>query len=291
MRNSFFNRIIFIFHIITILLLGALCLHLNIFEIKEFVITKETFIKSCVSFLKNDYVVNILCTALTAISLYIIQIKYSKYKLKKDFRCNEIICELYDCIERVHELIKESEYISNENNRQDKARKYIEFYSKNKTTIYLSHIGLTYHNNDILIDSIHTVFFINLNFKLLNIVNNIKNRIPNLIEEYPKIENLYEKYKESDGNIDVALLGFEIERYLVDMRFMANYYDALLSYLGYDPIPSKLYCAIFNEMFPSPEEKIDYYRLSASEQNKISKKIIWRYCKGYFIYKIKNFFE
>ena len=58
--------------------------------------------------------VYIVCTILTAAALYIIQIKYSKHKLKSDFRCNEIIHDVYDGIERTHELIKESKELSNE---------------------------------------------------------------------------------------------------------------------------------------------------------------------------------
>ena len=69
--------------------------------------------------------------------------------------------------------------------RKLEAEKYIEFYIKHRADFELSNLALTYHNNWILIESIQTVFFINLNFKLLSIVNNIKNRKPNLDEEFP----------------------------------------------------------------------------------------------------------
>ena len=49
-------------------------------------------------------------------------------------------------------------------------------------------------NNDILIESLQSCFFLNLNFKLLSIVNNIKNRLPNIRNGYPEIKEMCKKY-------------------------------------------------------------------------------------------------
>ena len=87
MRKPLYNIVIFIFHIITLILLFTLCIHFNVIKLDFLDFSKE----AVASFFKNDYVVNIVCTILTAAALYIIQIKYSKHKLKSDFRCNEII--------------------------------------------------------------------------------------------------------------------------------------------------------------------------------------------------------
>lgn len=161
-----------------------------------------------VNFFENDYVVNIICTILTAITLYIVQVKYSKHKLRNDFRCNEIICDVYDGIEKTMVLTKESKYISDEIDKLSKdetidfdirckveAEKYLPFYKEHIREFDICNICLTYHNNWILIDSVQAVFFINLNSKLLHIVNNIKNRRPNLEKGYTKIEKLFETYK------------------------------------------------------------------------------------------------
>ena len=78
MRKSLFNLVIFIFHILSLILLVSLCIHFEIITLDFDGISKE----SVVSFFKNDYVVNIICTILTAVALYIFQIKYSKHKLK-----------------------------------------------------------------------------------------------------------------------------------------------------------------------------------------------------------------
>ena len=171
------------------------------------------------------------------------------------------------------------------------AQKYVEFYSNHEHNFYLSNLSFTYHNNDILIDSINTVFFINLNFKLLNIINNIKNRKPNLVKKYPSIESLYEQYKKEKSDDILIKLGCEIEHYLTDLKFMAQYWLALLNYLGYDPMPTKLYIEIFKQLYPTTEDTIKFHDLPISQQNKISKIIIRKATWIYFKHKVKNFFK
>lgn len=156
MRKPLYNIVIFIFHIITLILLFTLCIHFNVIKLDLLDFSKE----AVASFFKNDYVVNIVCTILTAAALYIIQIKYSKHKLKSDFRCNEIIHDVYDGIERTHELIKESKELSNEIEelekdpnmdfnvyRKEEALKYLAFYKKHKGDFKICNIALTYPNN------------------------------------------------------------------------------------------------------------------------------------------------
>lgn len=153
MRKPLYNIVIFIFHIITLILLFTLCIHFNVIKLDLLDFSKE----AVASFFKNDYVVNIVCTILTAAALYIIQIKYSKHKLKSDFRCNEIIHDVYDGIERTHELIKESKELSNEIEelekdpnmdfnvyRKEEALKYLAFYKKHKGDFKICNIALTY---------------------------------------------------------------------------------------------------------------------------------------------------
>ena len=72
MRKPLYNIVIFIFHIITLILLFTLCIHFNVIKLDFLDSLKE----AVASFFKNDYVVNIVCTILTAAVLYIIQ-KYS----------------------------------------------------------------------------------------------------------------------------------------------------------------------------------------------------------------------
>ena len=82
--------------------------------------------------------VNVICTIVTAIALYIFQIKYSKHKLKKDFRCNEIIQELYYGLESANNINLNSKVLKDSiasifvNNFKEKERtksqKYYDFY-------------------------------------------------------------------------------------------------------------------------------------------------------------------
>ena len=300
MKKTPYNVIIFIFHIITITLLTALCIEFNIINFDLVPITKDLL----TNFFQNDYVINISCTIITAIALYIIQIHYCKRKLRNDFRCNEIIRDVFDGIERTLKLTNEAKSINEEveklkenssldfNTRYKKeAQLYIDFYSDNEFAFRLSNNMLMYHNNWILIDSVQTVFFININFKLLNIVNNIKNRKPNLEKAYPEIQEMYEAYKENSDDASIRILGDKIKCFLLDIEFMAKYWYSLLNYLGYDPIPSKMQLTIFKTMFKTDEEQDNFFRLPISEQNKTYRKIQKMVKKEYFKYKIKNFFK
>lgn len=301
MRKPLYNIVIFVFHIISLILLFLLCIHFEIIHIDFSTFSKETL----AAFFQNDYVVNIACTILTAIALYFFQIKYSKHKLKNDFRCNEIIHDVYDGIERTHLLIKNSEPVSEEVEkirenqtkdfdvrRKEEALQYLAFYKKHKVDFEICNLSLTYHNNWILIDSVQTVFFINLNFKLLNIVNNIKNRRPNLEEEYPQIKELFDLYEKENNDNTLVQLGAEIRSFLLDIDFMAKYWFALLDYLGYDPMPVKLYCELFKKEYPEYNDQLsEFFRLPISQQNRMSRKVRRKAMRLYFKHRIVNFFK
>lgn len=301
MRKSLYNIVVFIFHIISLVLLSALCIHFEIINLDLITFSKDAID----AFFQNDYVVNIACTILTALALYFFQIKYSKYKLKNDFRCNEIIHDVYDGIERTHLLIKNSGPVSDEANkirenttvdfnlrRKEEAQIYYSFYQKHMVDFEICNLALTYHNNWILIDSVQTVFFINLNFKLLNIVNNIKNRKPNLETEYPKIEELFDLYEKDNNDRTLIQLGEEIRKFLVDIDFMAKYWFALLDYLGYDPMPVKLYSELFKKEYPEYNDNLgDFFRLPIAQQNRMSRKVRRKAIALYFKHRIVNFFS
>lgn len=51
---------------------------------------------------------------------------------------------------------------------------YYKFYKEYEVDFGMMAYSLSCENNDILIESLQSCFFLNLNFKLLNIVNNIK---------------------------------------------------------------------------------------------------------------------
>lgn len=298
MKKSFFRIIMFILQIVTICLLIALCIHFNILQFDFDWLTKNKILE----LINNAYFTNIISTILTALVLYYVQIKYSKHKIKKDFRCNEIINDLYDGIETAFKLTDNSEKIKikKEQEKTDNtdfnakrlsnAKRYVDFFTEKKAEFYLSNLSLTYSNNNILIESVQTVFFINLNFKLLNIVNNIKNRRPNLEKLYPEIEKLYGDFNVSDDE-KVLELGEKIERYLTDLNFMAKYWLALINYLGYDPLPVKIHIEVFNTYFDTDDKKYSFFRLPLKEQNKLYKKIQKKATMLYIKQKIKSLFK
>lgn len=300
-HKSHFKLVVFLLCLIILFLLLKICIHFNVINFNEFFNNNSSFNKMLYSFFTNDYVINILCTIITAVALYILQIKYSKHKIKKDFRCDEVIRDLYYGIESAQNIKSNSKALKIEVNditgddfkekERNKAQKYYDFYVENKQDFHLSHLALTYHNNDILIESIQMVFFINLNFKLLNIINNIKNRKPNLEEEYPEIEKLYDKYQTENQEEDFLALGRQIERYITDVVFMGGYCLDLLDYLGFDPIPTKIYITIFNSLYPTTEDLIKYNHLPKKEQYKITRAITRKASKEYILYKIKKFFK
>ena len=110
-------------------------------------------------------------------------------------------------------------------------------------------MALSYEGNNLLIESIQSCFFINLNFKLLEILNNVKNRLPNLRNKYPEIEELENKYKETADEEIMLRLGEKLALYFVDAKFMADYWKELLDYLGYDPTFVKLFVETYNTRY------------------------------------------
>ena len=178
----------------------------------------------------NTYFSGVACSIISVVIIYKWQVWYSKRKLKQDFRCNECIEDIYDGIEAVCKyspLIPEKEK-GNEGSdftelRLENAQRYVDFYLEHKGDIYLGNLALSYEENDLLIDSIQSCFFINLNFKLLEILNNVKNRLLNLRNKYPEIEDLEKKYKETHSEELMIQLGEKLATYFVDAKFMAGY--------------------------------------------------------------------
>ena len=86
-------------------------------------------------------------------------------------------------------------------------------------------------------------------------------------------------------------MGHQIERYITDVSFMGSYCLDLLDYLGFDPIPTKIYIAIFNSLYPTTKDIIDFNHLPQKEQRKINLTITRKASKEYILYKTKRFFK
>lgn len=200
--------------------------------------------------LTNTYVSGVLCSLLAVCIIYIIQVRYSKRMLKKDFRCNEVMEEIYiaiNCCSKIIDdfsknIIKEEE--NSINKKGNVHTEMIGFYERNKIEIKEITLLFSNENNSLLIESVQSCFFINLNFKLLNIVNNIKNRLPNLKNGYSRIEELYKKYKFDE--VQYSQFKDNLHIYIKDLQFMSLYWKHLLDYLEYDEEYTKLLIETFN---------------------------------------------
>ena len=196
MKKSLYRQVMFVLLMICLMLLIAIAIKIEVFK----GLSTCVVFKTIVSIMKNSYVSSILCSILAVLIIYITQVYHSKKMLKKDFRCNEIIEDVYDGIEiycKLKDEIPEKVERMPDEDVLDKRRReslmFYEFYKKNSGDVDIITLSLSYENNDLLIDSVQSCFLINLNFKLLSIVNNIKNRLPNLRKNYPEIKELYKK--------------------------------------------------------------------------------------------------
>lgn len=240
----------------------------------------------------NTYISGILCSILAVIIIYIIQVHYSKRMLKKDVRCNEVIEDIYDGIERYLKIMDSvpKQEIKNEDDnyiarREKECKQWINFYEEKKLEIEMITLSLSCENNNLLIDSVQSCFFINLNFKLLNIINHIKNRLPNLRKGYPEMKKLYEKYK-SDGD-QLMYLGNRVQSYFIDLRFMSLYWKSLLDYLGYDPTYIKLFVKTYASQYDILDVLKEPKEMQYSKMKRIDK-IVKRDIRRY---KIQHFWD
>jgi len=290
MKKSLYRKIVFGILVVCLFLLIYISLKLG--RLKE--LTRLLNIEFVREIFQNSYVCSILCSIIAVIIIYIVQVKYSKRMIMRDFRCNEIIEEIYPSIEKCFELAekvpKEVERLPDENSREKRRKDslmYYEFYKEYRADIEIMSSDMSYFKNDILIESVQSCFLINLNFELLSIVNNIKNRLPNIREQHPSVSELYEKYEAEQDERTLEILGVKIPLYLKDLQFLAMYWKRLLDYLGYDPTYLKAFIALYNsrynvlEELKQPEE-VRNRRLK--EVRREAKKVVW-------LYQLKNFWS
>ena len=165
-----------------------------------------------IGIINNAYVTNIICSIASLILVYYGQLAYCKYRLKQDFRFDEALNDLYTANSEAKEMLSEW-----------KNGDPVAFYEDQKTRMKMVHDMFLYPNNSIVWDSINTVFFLNINFKLLGIVNHIKNRLPTMDDWWKRL------LKEEDSRKEDA-----IRSYLTDIRFLSEYFDELFEYFNFD---------------------------------------------------------
>lgn len=205
----------------------------------------------------DTYFSSIFCSIVSVVIIYFVQIKYSKTKLKKDKRCNETIQELYEEMEEYCEIIDEKPSEIGIETREIDAKKWYDFYKEMKSRIEYIEFCFSGNQVDILISSIESCFFINLNFELLNIINDVKDRLNYIRENKIKLEEEEEKYKAGQDKDEekqnqqklIITLGVEVESYIRELGSLASAWKRLLDYLKYDPMYVKLFVELYKEQF------------------------------------------
>lgn len=191
--------------------------------------------------LTNPYVSGIVYTLGLLYIVYAIQIDRSKRRIKRDFRCNEVMEDVDHSISEFNELISSK-------NADDS---YKDFIIQHKTKLSVVKLGLTYFNNNILIESLKRCFFINLNFELLAIINNLENRLPNITDEKKSVSSFLELGNNSEATFEEN----DAKYYLMDLKYLAGYWRALLNYLEYDNLYSKELAKYYHRYFEKEDFK------------------------------------
>ena len=251
MKRTAYRSTVLFLNIIAIILMLANLLCTNPFSENQ------------LALILNTYISGISCSIIAVIVIYFVQIKYSKWMIKRDFRCDEIMMDISNGIKRNRELQNKLQLAQKNQsikNDEDISRLCIEadnwsnFFSNNRFAIEDCNICFTYYNNQILIDSVQSCFFLNLNFKLLTVINHIKNRKPNLEKKGAEIQEALANYMENKNDNTALIVNSKMSSYLMDLNFMAGYMQQLLAYLGYDDAVRETFLKIYREKYPSSQE-------------------------------------
>lgn len=222
------------------------------------------------SLFSNSFFIGIASSIFGIIILYIINNYYCKYMIKKDVRCNEIMENLSIMSFILADHIFKNRQLFNDDVKIDIFSDNIsEFMSSTYKLIEFNATSLASDNNLILIQSLETSFLTNINFKLLNIINNIKNRYPNINKDLNSISKNFNKWKKQQDNNSLNDLIRELWHFKVDVFFLIKYWLTLLDYLKFDYInkwenddhkkyTKKQYIEIYKYLFELPNSKKIY---------------------------------
>lgn len=292
MKKSLYRQVMFIISLICLVLLISIAIKVGVFVELE----KPVILDILMPLITNTYFSGVLCSVLSVLIIYKIQVEYSKRMIKKDVRCNEIINDVYNSIESYYMIADKIPTRGNYEPKKDELKKmdnvelekvYYDFYKNYKGKIYIMNLSLSYENNDIFVESLQSCFLINLNFKLLNIINNIKNRLPNLRINYPKIEELFEQYEKEHDEKLLSNLEYELSTYFIDLRFMVMYWEMLFDYLEYDPTYIKTFVDTYNDNY----DIYEYIKKTSETRNSLAKEIDKKVREEMWKHKIKNFWN
>ncbi len=220
--------------------------------------------KWIVTFINNKYVCGVICSIFAIIIVFIVQNIYSKKRIVNDFRCDEVLWVVNYAVNKFCVLYEECDDFVDKNQKSLR----VKIYKDNDYDVMEVYKMITFYNNDILIDTVRTYLFSNLDFELLSLVNHIKNRRPTLMKSSKKLKD------HSDESID---------SFIYELNCMVKYWYELIDYLGYSNKKQNAIMNLYRERYPIYEE-ID---LPVKERKKHYKEIVIEYRKN----RVKLLFE
>lgn len=226
----------------------------------------------CIKVLENTYISGIICSIISVFIVIWGQVKISKIKIKQDLRCSEIIFDVTSEIDSVEKIAKEIPEIKGkigEDEYKVCCEKVYDFYKKNKNTIDFIVLAIASKNNVILLESVQACFFLNLNFKILGIVNNIKNRLPNISEGNKELERIYIKLEKNESGNEreenIRLFALSLSYFVKDLVFLAHYWNDLFMYLEFDSDYYRKFFDVYASNYPGD----NIFNHTQKEQKKI----------------------
>jgi len=167
LKKSLYRQVMFVISSICLILLITIAVKIGVFS----ELTSCVWIESILSVINNSYFSGVLCSIIAVIVIYFFQVQYSKRMLKKDVRCNEIIQDVYDSIEKYCNISNTIPERTSKNEEKDYSKRqiadglmYYKFYKEYEVDFEMMAYSLSCENNDILIESLQSCFFLNLNF-------------------------------------------------------------------------------------------------------------------------------
>ena len=210
---------------------------------------KPVWLSTLASIISNQYISSIIVASGTIFIFLDIQISLAKKGIKSDFRCQEI---LSDDISKFKELflnnpIPRRNSDENETDFSIRENKYYKtFLEKNKSQVRFLSEELSHEGNLLLIDTLKISMFYNLNFKLISIINNILNRMPNFTKYNIEVREFLNNNRQNISEHNACI-------FMIDLLYLVKYWEDLFNYLKFDAIYSEVLIDFYKKYFPSNE--------------------------------------
>ena len=182
-------------------------------------------------------IMNILCNFIAVYILSRIKNELSKIKIREDN-----VCKSY--LDNIHKGIENFEYIKtimpkDTDWKNLNYEKEIKFYQDSSLNYFVFCYTLNDDDTEVLLDNIKNTFFLDLNFKLMSVINkinvykySIKKKYDNWERVRKKFAIMEDEFSEMSEREQYQLL-YDYHSILTDTRHLINGWKDLFKYLGY----------------------------------------------------------